>query len=166
MPVTLFNSCWCTKTPYPENACVLPYVLIFLTCLCPRRVGAEVKASCGYVGYLVSLVSLHRSQVIPIAPRLVVHLLLRTVPTILICLGLYVVLFGEFLVKSDPELASTCVGQVCTWEVSQVFHEGASKFRHSHVLGFPRVNRRGASIRLFTRECPHIASFSRARFPP
>lgn len=55
----------------------------------------------------------NRCQVVPIAARLVVHLLLRTIPTALICVGLYVVLLGEFLVIDDAELALSCGGEVC-----------------------------------------------------
>lgn len=55
----------------------------------------------------------HSWQVIPIAARLVVHLLLRTMPTVLLCVGLYVVLIGEFLVIDHAELALLCDGEVC-----------------------------------------------------
>jgi len=49
---------------------------------------------------------------VPIAARLVLHLILRTVPTVLICVGLYVVLLAQFIVNNDADLGSSCVGQV------------------------------------------------------
>lgn len=51
-------------------------------------------------------------QIVPIAARLVVHLLLRTIPTVLICVGLYVVLLAQFIVIHDDDLASSCLGEV------------------------------------------------------
>lgn len=51
-------------------------------------------------------------QVVPIAPQLVMHLLLRTIPTTLLCLSLYIYLLGEFLLLAHSELASTCAGEV------------------------------------------------------
>lgn len=51
-------------------------------------------------------------QIVPIAARLVVHLLLRTIPTVLICVGLYVVLLAQFIVAHDDDLASACLGEV------------------------------------------------------
>lgn len=48
----------------------------------------------------------------PIAAQLVVHLLLRTMPTVLICVGLYVVLIAEFLILDHAELALLCDGEV------------------------------------------------------
>lgn len=51
-------------------------------------------------------------QVIPIATRLVVHLLLRTMPTVLICVALYVVLLGEFTLIDDTQLKLSCDSEV------------------------------------------------------
>ena len=51
-------------------------------------------------------------QIVPIAARLVVHLLLRTIPTVLICVGLYVVLLAQFIVVHDDDLAASCLGEV------------------------------------------------------
>lgn len=51
-------------------------------------------------------------QIVPIAARLVVHLLLRTIPTVLICVGLYVVLLAQFIVIHDDDLAASCSGEV------------------------------------------------------
>lgn len=56
---------------------------------------------------------LNRRQVVPIAAQLVVHLLLRTIPTVLVCIGLYVVLYGEFLLIDNAELALSCGSEVC-----------------------------------------------------
>ncbi|CAB1120292.1 unnamed protein product [Ectocarpus sp. CCAP 1310/34] len=47
-------------------------------------------------------------KVVPIAGRLVVHLLLRTFPTVFICVGLYVVLVAQFIIANDAELVSSC----------------------------------------------------------
>lgn len=42
------------------------------------------------------------------------HLLLRTIPMVLISVGLYVVLLAQFIVVHDDDLAESCLGEVRT----------------------------------------------------
>ncbi|CAM9177415.1 unnamed protein product [Discosporangium mesarthrocarpum] len=48
-------------------------------------------------------------KVVPITRRLLAHLCIRAAPTALICVGLYLVIFGQLLVQADTE--ATCEGQ-------------------------------------------------------
>lgn len=51
-------------------------------------------------------------QLVPIAASLVVHLLLHTIPTVLTCVELYVVLMAQFIVVHDDDLDLSCLGEV------------------------------------------------------
>lgn len=72
--------------------------------LCARRVFFSLYMPLLHCGVL--------QQTVPIAARLGWHLLLRTIPTVLICVGLYVVLLAQFIVIHDEDLASSCLGEV------------------------------------------------------
>lgn len=87
--------------------------LVWFQSQCERVEGVSLNLRC----MMVRTTPL--SQVVPIAPRLVVHFLLRTMPTALICIGLYIVLFGDLLILDSPELALRCSEKVCllVWSV-------------------------------------------------